>query len=122
MALLDRFTKGVSEAADRAKFETDKALHVRRLNSEVAKLEGEIGQATMALGKKAIELRPAGLEEWIEQAEKLEVQLAAKKEELEKARAEEYVEPESKAKFCPKCGIELPEGTKFCSSCGEKIS
>ena len=23
--------------------------------------------------------------------------------------------------FCPKCGKEIPDGSKFCSYCGEKI-
>ena len=122
MSILDRFTKGVGEAADRAKFEADKALRVRRLNSEVEKLQGEVSQATVAVGKKAIELRPAGLEGLIEQVEKLEAQLATKKEELAQAKAEEFVEPEPTSKFCPSCGTELQPGAKFCPSCGEKIS
>lgn len=121
MSILDRFTKGVGEAADRAKFEADKALRVRRIKSEVEKLEEQVEQATLAVGKKAVELHPAGLEELIGQVENLQVQLEAKKEELAKAQAEEFVEAEPTAKFCPSCGTELQPGTKFCPSCGEKI-
>jgi len=121
MSILDRFTKGVGEAADRAKFEADKALRVRRIKSEVEKLEGQVQQATVAVGQKAVELRPAGLEGLIDQVEKLQVQLEAKKEELAKAQAEEFVEPEPTAKFCPSCGTELQPATKFCPSCGEKV-
>jgi len=122
MSILDRFTNGVGEAADRAKFEADKALRVRRIKSEVEKLEEQVQEATVAVGKKAVELRPAGLEGLIDQVEKLQVQLEAKKEELAKAQTDEFVEPEPTAKFCPSCGTELQPGTKFCPSCGEKIA
>jgi len=121
MSILDRFTKGVGEAADRAKFEADKALRVRRIKSEVEKLEEQAQQATLAVGKKAVELRPAGLEELIGSVESLQVQLEAKREELAKVQAEEFVEPEATAKFCPSCGTELQAGAKFCPSCGEKV-
>ena len=122
MSLLNRFSKGVGKAADQAKFEADKALRVRRLSSEVEKTEAEVKEATMALGAKAIELKPAGLEELIGQVEDLEAQLAAQKDELEIAKAEEYVAPDLTAKFCAKCGTELKPDAKFCPSCGEKVS
>jgi NADH pyrophosphatase NudC (nudix superfamily) len=122
MSILDKFTKGVGEAADRAKFEADKALRVRRIKSEVEKLEEQVQQATMAVGTKALELRPAGLQELVEQVEKLQVQLEVKNEELSSARAEEFVESEPTARFCASCGTELQPGAKFCPSCGEKAS
>jgi NADH pyrophosphatase NudC (nudix superfamily) len=122
MSILDRFTKGVGDAADRAKFEADKALRVRRIKSEVEKLEEQVQQATMAVGTKAVELRLAGLEDLVEQVEKLQAQFDTKKNELAQVQAEEYVEPEPTAKFCPNCGTELEAGAKFCPSCGEKVS
>jgi NADH pyrophosphatase NudC (nudix superfamily) len=121
MSLLDKLSKGVGKAAEQAKFEADKALRVRRLSSEVDKVAADIRDATLAVGAKAIELRPAGFEELIQTVDNLNIQLAAKKEELEKAKAEQYAAPEVSSKFCPKCGTELQPGTKFCPSCGEKL-
>ncbi len=122
MSLLNRLSKGVGKAADQAKFEADKALRVRRLSSEVEKMEADVKEATHAVGTKAIELKIADLEELIAQVETLEVTLAAKRDELEKAKAEEYAAPESTVKYCPKCGTELQPGAKFCPSCGEKVA
>jgi membrane protease subunit (stomatin/prohibitin family) len=122
MSILDKFTKGVGEAADRAKFEADKALRVRRIKAEVENLEEQVQKATLAVGTKAVELRPEGLEDLVEQVEKLQVQFDAKKEELAQAQAEEWVEPEPTAKFCANCGTELEPGAKFCPKCGEKVA
>ena len=120
MSLLNRLTKGVGDAADRAKFEADKALRVRKMTSEVGKLEADLQRAIVALGERAMELRPEGLEELVDQADGLKLQVAAKREELTTVKAEEFVEPEVSAKFCASCGTELEEGTKFCPSCGTK--
>lgn len=122
MSFLDKLSKGVGEAADRAKFEADKLLRVKRLNSEIGNLANEIEQATLAIGTKAIELRIAELEELIQKVETLEAQLAAKKAELEAVKAEEFQETAPSTMYCPNCGAAAKAGAKFCPSCGHKLS
>ncbi len=122
MSFLDKLSKGVGKAAEQAKFEADKALRVRKLSSEYDKIAAEVQAATAAVGAKAIEVRPKELEDLIQNVEALQVQLAAKKDEMEVAKAEQFTAPETAAKFCPKCGTEILPGTKFCPSCGEKLA
>jgi NADH pyrophosphatase NudC (nudix superfamily) len=122
MSFLDKLSKGVGEAADRAKFEADKMLRVKRMNDEIGNLANEIEQATLAIGTKAIELRIAELEELIQKVEILQTELAAKKAELEAAKAEEIEETAPSARYCPNCGAAVQAGAKFCPSCGHKLS
>jgi hypothetical protein len=93
VSILDKLSKGVGKAADQAKFEAEKRLRMNRLNDEIAKLASDLDQAALAIGKKAIKLRVAELEDLIQGAEAIEAQIAAKKAELEKAKAEEFKEP-----------------------------
>lgn len=93
MSILDKLSKGVGKAADQAKFEAEKRLRISRLNDELSKLDRDLEQAALAIGKKAIKLRVAELEDLIQDAETIEAQIAAKKAELEKAKAEEFKEP-----------------------------
>ncbi len=92
MSILDKLSKGVGKAADQAKFEAEKRLRINRLNDELGKMERDLEQAAVAIGKKAIELRVAELEDLIQDTEAIEAQIAAKKVELEKAKAEEFKE------------------------------
>jgi len=133
MAFLDRLTKGVSRAAEQAKFEADKLRRVNKLNSDVSDLVHGIEQAKSSIGAKVIELRAAGelqvpeLDEIVARIEELEERLVAKREELEAARASKFEDeaaapaPEPASQKCPNCGAEVPAGAKFCGSCGAKI-
>jgi len=140
MAFLDKLTKGVSKAAEQAKFEADKLMRVNKLNSEVSQLTGEVERTTAAIGAKVIELRKAGglqlpeLDELVNRVSTLEEQLAAKKAELEAVKAEKFEEgaPAAQAtvtpseaapspKYCPNCGVTVQPGAKFCPSCGQKL-
>jgi rubrerythrin len=134
MSFLDKLSKGVGRAADQAKFEADKLMRVKRLDSEIGKLSSEKEKAVLAVGARAIELRIAELEELIKPVETLEAQLAGKKAELEAVKAEQFEETEPSApstpstpttpseKYCPSCGAAVQAGTKFCPSCGQKLS
>lgn len=142
MAFLDRITKGVTKAAEQAKFEADKLVRVNKLNSELNALTRDLENAKAGIGAKVIELCAAGqialpeIDDLIAQVKTLEAQIAAKKAELEAARSAKFGETtfepeatpstpvtseEAAPKFCPGCGAKLETGAKFCPSCGQKL-
>ncbi len=94
MSFLDKFTKGVSKAAEQAKFEADKLMRLNKVGAEVSGLVSETEKATAAIGTKVMELRAAGtlqvpeLDEMVQRVEALKAQVAAKQAELERVRAE----------------------------------
>ena len=96
MSFLDKFTKGVSKAAEQAKFEADKLVRVNKVGAEVSTLVTETEKATAAIGNKVMELRAAGalqvpeLEEMIQRVEALKAQVAAKQAELERVRTDKF--------------------------------
>ncbi len=140
MALFDRLSKGVAKAAEQAKFEADKLVRVNKLNTEVSELEKQITQTLVGVGRQALELvergvipMPPELEGMASQVQQMESQLAAKRAELEAAKASKYEDivgaapgaavaaPEEGGQFCPNCGEKVQQGAKFCPSCGQKI-
>ncbi len=135
MALFDKLSKGVSRAAEQARFEADKLMRINKLNSEVGELAHQKDQTIAGIGNKVIELRAAGtlqmpeLDELIGQVQVLEGQIAAKKAELEVVKASKFeaaapatAEAAAEAKHCPNCGMAIQPGTKFCPSCGQKLA
>jgi peptidoglycan hydrolase CwlO-like protein len=145
MAFLDRLSKGVSKAADQAKFEADKLRKQQAINSELSKLKDQLASAKGDIADKVLELKQAGtlavpeLDSLIADAQALAEQAAAKEAELAAVKAMEYEEKAPAAgpapagpapqapqaggtpKFCPNCGAALAEGAKFCPECGTKI-
>ena len=145
--LFDRLAKGVSKAADQAKFEAAKLQKTQSLGSEVSKLKEQIGDAKAAIGEKVIQLKAEGvtfpgLEEMMQTVDDLSGQLGIKEAELAAAKSMEY-QPAGVAaapaapvaetpapadpaagpvKFCPNCGAKLAEGAKFCPECGTKTA
>lgn len=139
--LFDKLAKGVSKAADQAKFEAAKLQKTQSLGSEVSRLKEQIGDAKAAIGEKVIQLKAEGvtfpgLEEMMQTVDDLSGQLGVKEAELAAAKAMEYQaagaaaapvaeEPAPAAgpvKFCPNCGAKLAEGAKFCPECGTKTA
>jgi len=132
MALFDKLSKGVSKAAEQAKFEADKLMRVNKLNSEVGDLTRQLSQTTASIGAKVMELQAAGkiqvpeLEGLISQVKLLEAQLAAKKADWDAAKALKFeavaaAAAAAPADKCPSCGAAVQPGTKFCPSCGQKL-
>jgi ribosomal protein L40E len=141
--LFDRLAKGVSKAADQAKFEAVKLQKTQALGSEVSKLKQQIAEAKAAIGEKVIQLKSEGvsfpgLEEMMQTVDDLSAQMSVKEVQLAEAKAMEFqatVAPEAAAapvaetpaaaeevKFCPNCGAKLAEGAKFCPECGTKTA
>ena len=138
--LFDRLAKGVSKAADQAKFEAAKMQKTQSLGSEVSRLKEQIGETKAAIGEKVIQLKAEGvtfpgLEEMMQTVDDLSGQLGVKEAELAAAKAMEYQpaapvaetpareEPAAPpVKFCPNCGAKLAEGAKFCPECGTKTA
>ena len=85
MAFLDRLGKGVSRAANQAKFEADKVMRVNKLSSEASELARQVEQLTVEIGRKAIELVSIGqfdvpeMTELAAQVKAVEATLAAKR-------------------------------------------
>ncbi len=58
--LFDKLAKGVSKAAEQAKFEAEKVRRTSALNSEIAKLKAQVLEAKVAIADKVLDLRAAG--------------------------------------------------------------
>lgn len=147
--LFDKLAKGVSKAAEQAKFEAEKLRRTNALNSEIARLKAQVMEAKSAIADKVLELKAAGasfpeLEALIGTVGDLEVQVAAKEQELAEVKAMQFEEapapepagaeeaaaahqpaeapqPSAAPRFCPNCGAKLGEGARFCPECGAKV-
>lgn len=98
MPFFDKLSKGVSKAAEQAKFEADKMMKANKLNSELGDLARQAAQINTSIGAKVIELQAAGkihipeLDELIAQLKNLDAEVAAKKAELEATKASKFEE------------------------------
>ncbi len=93
--LFDKLAKGVSKAAEQAKFEAEKVRRTSALNSEIAKLKAQVLEAKVAIADKVLDLRAAGgsfpeLEPLIAPIADLEAQVAAKEQELAAVKAMQF--------------------------------
>ncbi len=161
MSFLDRLTKAVGDAVDRGKKEVDQFVRIQKINSQISEIEGTISQCkarieehTLKIGGMAVEMLRAGkisspemqaLVDQITEIEqgivKAESEIAGKKAEIEKIKAESEAEkpPEasaaevqpamppptptaSKPRFCPQCGAQIGGSGAFCSECGAKLA
>jgi hypothetical protein len=140
--LFDKLAKGVSKAADQAKFEAAKLQKTQALGSEVSKLKQQVADAKAAIGEKVIQLKSEGvsfpgLEEMVQTVDDLSLQLSDKEATLAAAKALEYQDAAASSapvaetpaapaagpvKFCPNCGAKLADGAKFCPECGTKTA
>jgi ribosomal protein L40E len=128
--------------ASKAAFEADRLLRLRRVDSAMDGLRGQIQQLSYQIGNKAIELSKAGpldpleLAPLLEQVRQLEQEIANK--EAEKARIKQEAPPPPPESapvvpvaptprsalyghICLKCQIELPPEAKFCPKCGGPV-
>ena len=161
MSFLDRVTKAVGDAVDRGKKEVDQFVRIQKLNSQISDIEGTISQCkvriqehTLKIGQMTIEMLRAGkiaspemqgLLDQISEIEqgvaKAEDEIAGRKAEIEKIKAEGEAEkaPETpaaesqagspppipttpKPRFCPQCGAQAGGSGSFCSECGAKLA
>ena len=161
MSFLDRVTKAVGDAVDRGKKEVDQFVRIQKINNQISDIEGTISECkakiqehTLKIGQMAVEMLRAGkitspemqgLLDQITEIEqgvaKAEGEIAGKKAEIEKIKAEGEAEkpPEataaesqpatppptptaSKPRFCPQCGAAVGASGAFCTECGEKLA
>jgi hypothetical protein len=147
MPFLDRLSKGVSKAAEQAKFEADKMMKTNKFGSELSELARQAAQINTSIGVKVIELQAAGkiqipeLNDLIAQLKNLEAQVGAKKNELEALKTSKFEDvaaaaaqtptpapaapvasPVEAAPKCSNCGAAVQPGVKFCPSCGQKLA
>ena len=121
MSFLDKVTKAVGDVVDKGKKDVDQFLKIQKLNGEVTgfekKIEGfkaQIDEATKQAGIKAIEMLRAGaiqspeLQAFVDQIMGFEQQIAAeqgniaaKKDEIEKVKAEHEAEHAAAAPVTP---------------------
>ena len=93
MSFLGKLGKDLGAAAEKAKFEADKALKLNRLGSDLGGLNNQVQQATAAVGAKAMELHAAGmlqvpeLDSLFTQVESVKQQVAAKQAEIDAVKA-----------------------------------
>lgn len=124
-SLVNRFKSGAGKAA----FEADKLRRLQIAQSAIKPLRGEADRLYFEMGKLAYllytqgaisqpELRTAG-----ERLVEAQAQITAAEAEVERIRAEEYVEPLSSGVarsglICPNGHGTLVGGASFCQTCG----
>lgn len=124
-SLVDRFKSGAGKAA----FEADKLRRVQVAQSAIRPLRSEADRLYMEMGKLAYllytqggitqpELHTAG-----ERLATVQAQITGAEAEIERIRAEEYVEPVSSTTagtglICPNGHGTLAGGAVFCQICG----
>jgi RNA polymerase subunit RPABC4/transcription elongation factor Spt4 len=135
-SLFDR----VKRETNKATFEADRLLRIRRVEGTIADIRRQITQQAYQIGSKAIELSkngqldsPPELAAMCKQVQQLEQQITEKEAEIERIRQEIPPEPAPRTEvvgpavvgrkanyghICPKCEIELPAEALFCPQCG----
>jgi hypothetical protein len=124
-SLVNRFKSGAGKAA----FEADKLRRLQAAQSAIKPLRGEADRLYFEMGKLAYvlytqggitqpELRTAG-----ERLASIQAQIATAEAEVERIRADEYVESLSNAftqsgLICPNGHGTLTGGASFCQTCG----
>lgn len=124
-SLVDRFKSGAGKAA----FEADKLRRLQSAQSAIKPLRADADRLTHEMGKLAYllftqeaitqpELLTAG-----ERLAEMHARIAAAEAEVERIRAEEFVEPLSSAvigsgMICPNGHGTLLGGASFCQTCG----
>ena len=124
-SLVNRFKSGAGKAA----FEADKLRRLQAAQSAIKPLRGEADRLYFEMGKLAYllftqggisqpELRTAG-----ERLVEIQARIAAAEAEVERIRAEEFVEPLPSAvtqsgMICPNGHGTLVGGASFCQTCG----
>lgn len=124
-SLVDRFKSGAGKAA----FEADKLRRVTSAQSAIKPLRGEADRLYFEMGKLAYLLYTQGgvsqpeLQTVGERLAAVQAQIAGAEAEVERIRAEEYVEPLPSAVsqtglICPNGHGTLMGGASFCQTCG----
>lgn len=124
-SIVDKFKSGAGKAA----FEADKLRRLQSAQSAIKPLRADADRLTHDLGKLAYllftqgditqpELLTAG-----ERLAEMQARIAAAEAEVERIRAEEFVEPLSSAvtgsgMICPNGHGTLTGGASFCQTCG----
>lgn len=145
MSFLNKLGRDLGTAAEKARFEADKALKANRLGGELSGLTDQLQRATAGIGAKVMELHVAGqlnipeLESAFAQVETLRQQVSAKQAEVDALKAAQFVgaTPAAAAPAAgaapsgltygdtsappAACAPEAPAAatpSKFCPSCG----
>jgi len=103
MSFLSKLGKDLGGAAEKARFEADKALKLNRLGGELNGLNDELQRALGLVATKAMELRAAGqlnvpeLDSVFADVEAIKQQITAKQEEIDALKAAQFVAPAAAA-------------------------
>ncbi|GEM_PF-1606044 len=103
MSFLSKLSKDLGGAAEKARFEADKALKLNRLGGELGGLNDELQRALGDLATKAMELRAAGqlnvpeLDTAFAAVETIKQQVATKQAEIDVLKVAQFVAPAAAA-------------------------
>ena len=148
MSFLGKLGKDLGQAAEKARFEADKALKLNRMGSELGELNNQLTHTFTALGQKVLELHNSGqlespaLEGFFGQITQSQATIRAKQADVDALRASQFAAPAAPPpqyaagappppvaqaqtpqamveKNCPACGAAVGSA-KFCPGCGQK--
>lgn len=141
------FFDSLRQSANEMATEAQKMVHIQRLQITVSNLHRERDQATLSVGRKAVEkLRSGSLQDeelggLAQQVFDLDARIASTEEQIRRLKVEsaeaqgspqsEPGEPaaepgpqqdaEPSARFCPNCGARARDEAIFCTSCGTRL-
>ncbi len=148
-----KFWGSVRAQAGKLAFEADKMMRVRKQEGVITEAQGEINAKNIALGQLALSLYRAGqiahpqVATFAQDIAMLEQHVAELQLELERIRAEQWVDTESEVAAssgapsaysapmapiaplapvapeikCANCGAPMAPGAAFCMQCGTRV-
>ena len=128
---MNNFFDKMRSGAGKAAFEADKLRRVTTAQAELRGLRDELQKGIALVGRVAFDLHQRGqigppeLRAVCEQAAAALALINAKEEDIERIRAEQFVEPSfanyepAGALLCPAGHGPLPGGARYCQHCGQ---
>ena len=121
---MSSFFDKIRSGAGKAAFEADKLRRVTAIQAAIRTHKGNFDKALVEAGQVAFALHQADqitqpeLQKVCERLAAIQEQTREKEQEIERIRAEEYVESQEAGRVCPNGHGPLPAQDNFCQVCG----
>lgn len=117
MSIFDRASKKVTNTVSLMQKKTNDTLTVKKLESQIKSIQGEIDTLCQAVGKRVYAARANGaqaeLSDLFEAIDALNAKIAEVQNEINRVNS---------IHRCVNCGEEIEEGIRFCPRCGTSVA
>ena len=117
MSIFDRASKKVTNTVNLMQKKTNDTLTVKKLESQIKGIQGEIDTLCQTVGKRVYAARANGsqaeLSELFEAIDALNAKIAEVQNEINRVNS---------IRRCASCGEEIEDGIRFCPHCGSNVA